>query len=178
MKRSPEETDYESFVRLLAEHESAIFGYILSLLPNWSDAQDVYQETSVVLWRKFSGFDPESSFAAWACTTARFKALNRMKKAGRDRHVFSDELLEYIADEGIEALDRLEAERKALHQCLQSLSKTDRDMVEGCYDPGATMKQFAESIGRTPNSVYKWLNRVREGLLDCIERRLTAEGFS
>ncbi|MEM7396853.1 MAG: sigma-70 family RNA polymerase sigma factor [Verrucomicrobiota bacterium] len=165
-------------MRLLAEHESAIFGYILSLLPNWQDAQDVYQETSVVLWRKFDAFEKGTSFIRWACAAARFNVLNKMKKRGRERYVFSNELLDAMADESLEEIERLEAERQALHVCLQKLPESDHAMVKQCYTPGHSIKKVAQTLNKTPNSVYKWLNRIRGGLLQCIERRLAQEGYS
>ena len=180
MNETPTSRDrnYESFVRLLAEHESAIFGYILSILPSWSDAQDVYQETSVVLWRKFDEFEPGSNFVGWACVTARFKALNKIKKLGRDKTIFSDALIETMADEGESDLERLDAERRALHGCMDKLPDPDRDLVERCYAPKASIKEVATEVGRSPNAVYKWLNKVREALFRCIRHRMASEGFS
>jgi RNA polymerase sigma-70 factor (ECF subfamily) len=82
-------------------------------------------------------------------------------------------VLERLAEEGIAEAQRLDAERKALNDCLQKLQATERDLIRRCYDPGATIKQVAEQTGRTPNSLYKLLNRIRESLLRCIELRLT-----
>ena len=39
------------FVRLLLRHERRIYAFIRSLLPNRDDAEDVLQETSIVLWK-------------------------------------------------------------------------------------------------------------------------------
>ena len=46
----------DEFVRLLAGHDRAIMLFILSLVPNWADAEEIRQETSVKLWQEFSKF--------------------------------------------------------------------------------------------------------------------------
>lgn len=169
----------EQFVALFARSQSALFGYILSLLPRWSDAEDVLQQTSIVLWRKFDEFDqddPQSDFVHWACRIARYKVLNFLKKCGRDRHVFSEELVAFLAEEGMDDLGRLDAERRALAQCLNELQDRHRLLILDCYSGARTIKQVAERMGRTPNSLYKLLHRVREGLLRCIERALATGG--
>ena len=56
------------FLRLLLQHERRIRAYILALVPNWADADDLYQETTVRLWEQFADYNPEKEFGAWACT--------------------------------------------------------------------------------------------------------------
>jgi RNA polymerase sigma-70 factor, ECF subfamily len=171
----PDDYHHEQFVALLAKHQFAIFNYVLSLLPNWTDADDVFQQTSVVLWRKFDEFDlesPASNFARWGCQIARYKVLNHLKKQRRDRHVFSDELVSVLAQEGIETASQSEAESRALQACLGKLQPRHRPLLRECYGD-TTIKQVAESLDRTPNSLYKLLNRIRDGLLHCIQQTLT-----
>jgi len=59
--------------RLVAA-QAGLYSYILTLLP-WSDqANDVLQETNLVLWREAAEFSRESNFQAWACRVAYFQA--------------------------------------------------------------------------------------------------------
>lgn len=182
MSRSPSEVNndrHEQFVGLFARHQSSIFGYILSLLPTWTDAEDVFQQTCIVLWHKFDEFDlddPTSNFASWGCQIARYKVLNYLKKRGRDRHVFSDQLVRVLAEEGIDDAARLETERRALANCLGHLQERHRQLIGLCYSGGTTIKEVAMSLGRTPNSLYKLLSKLREGLLRCVEKTLATGG--
>lgn len=165
----------EQFVSLFVRNQASIFGYILSLLPKWSDAEDVLQQTSIVLWQKFDQFDqddPDSDFARWACGVARYKVLNYRKKQGRDKHQFSEQLLEIIADESLNSITNLDAERRALADCLDKLQHRSRQLVRSCYEGSNSIKEIALQLGRTPNSIYKTLNRIREQLLHCIARTL------
>src|SRR5690242_1077981 len=46
------------FLDLLQRHRSQLFSYILSLVNNLSDSEDLFQQTSLVLWQNFSKFEP------------------------------------------------------------------------------------------------------------------------
>jgi RNA polymerase sigma-70 factor (ECF subfamily) len=170
------DVDYERFTALLTRHHAALMGFILSLLPRWTDAEDVLQQASIVLWRKFGDFREGSSFLAWACQTARFLVLNHVRSLSRDRHVFSPELLEILAREGEEDAERLQGQRAALGRCLQKLDDAQRRLLLRCYGTGATIKEVAETLGSTPNRVYKTLNRLRDALGDCVRRGAAGEG--
>jgi RNA polymerase sigma-70 factor (ECF subfamily) len=167
---------HEHFTALFSRHHPALMGFILSLVPNWSDAEDLLQQTSVVMWRRFSDFEPGTDFLSWGCQIARFHALNHFRKQTRDRHIFSIGLIETLAGEGIPNPEELDAERSALQLCLEKLDPRSRNLVGRCYQAGTTLKQVAGSLGRTPNSVYKELNRIREALLRCVRRTLAREG--
>ncbi|HSI35786.1 MAG: sigma-70 family RNA polymerase sigma factor [Phycisphaerae bacterium] len=166
------------FAALLARHHTTLLGYVLSLVPSWSDAEDIVQDASAVMWRKFTEFEPGTNFLAWACQVARFHVMNHVRKRGRDKHVFAADLLDTLARESEAAAERMEAERVALRGCLEKLDDPSREMLGRAYAPEGSVNRIAEEQGRTANAVYKALNRIRGGLLKCIQRRLAAEGWS
>src|SRR5947208_2883214 len=88
----------EEFVRLLMQHQSLIRGFIFTLLPYRSEADDLFQRTSIVLWRKFDQFQVGSDFGAWACQIAKLEVRNFLRVGKRDRLRFSDDLLMSLAD--------------------------------------------------------------------------------
>jgi RNA polymerase sigma-70 factor, ECF subfamily len=169
------ESDYERFTALLTRHHAPLMSFILSLLPQWADAEDVLQQASVILWRKFSEFVPGTSFLAWSCQTAKFLALNYRRKNTRDPHVFSPELVEILAREAEDDAERLQRQRAILGTCLGKLDARSRRLLARCYEAGASIKEAAEALGATPNSVYKTLNRLRETLLECVRRTTAGE---
>src|SRR4051812_7359070 len=94
------------FAEELLRHQTQIFGFIYSLVRDFDDADDVFQQTGLVLWRKYDQFDPSRSFVAWACGVARLEAANFLRARSRERRHFSDELNVLL----IEAHERLEQE--------------------------------------------------------------------
>jgi RNA polymerase sigma-70 factor, ECF subfamily len=165
----------ELFVRLLASHERRLYAYILSLHPNWSDAEDIFQETNVRLWRDFDNFDPTTNFAAWATSIAYYQVLTWRKRVSRNHLVFDDELLQFIAERHEEMIPAAESRHRALGSCLQELSGQSRKLLAQCYTPGAEVKEVAKACGRNPPAVYKALQRIRAALRKCIEQKLRTE---
>ncbi len=43
------------FIRLYMTHESKIRGYVLCMVNNWADADDILQEAAIVMMKKFEG---------------------------------------------------------------------------------------------------------------------------
>ena len=168
--------DYERFTALLTRHHAPLMSFILSLVPQWADAEDLLQQASVILWRKFGEFQPGTSFLAWSCQTARYLVLNHLRKNTRDPHVFSGELVDLLAREAEEDAERLQRQHAALGACLGKLDDRSRRLIARCYETGASIKEAAEALGATPNSVYKTLNRLRDALLECVRRTLAGEG--
>ena len=64
------------FAELLRRNQTQLFGYIYSLVRDLDDADDLFQQTSLVLWDKYEQFDPTRSFVGWACGVARYEVLN------------------------------------------------------------------------------------------------------
>jgi RNA polymerase sigma-70 factor, ECF subfamily len=161
------------FARYLAECQARLYGYIHSLVPDLNHADDLYQQTVLVLWGKFAEFDRERSFFAWACGFARFEAANFVRGLARQRHFFSHELSLLLVQAHEEmADDELADRREALSKCVEKLSPTDRALLTECYlDPGGVPAAAARR-NRSPHSVYNSLRRIRQILLKCITRAL------
>lgn len=165
------------FARVFAQHDRWLFGYLLTLLGNPTDAEDVFQETCVVLWREYRSFDPSTNFMKWAGTVA-FNQVRRFRRSlSRREKTLSDDVINLLSAEALDRSDVLEARRLALHGCLQKLPPSDRLIVEQCYAGGrGTIREAAIRLGRPANTVYKALNRIRRALHTCIDRQLLLEG--
>lgn len=166
----------EAFARLLGRCQRKVFLYVLGLIHNAADAEEVQQETNVILWRKFDEYKPGTSFESWACRVAYFEVLKYREKAARHRRVFSAELVETLADEAEKFADEFDDRRDALEGCLTRLRDVDRALVLRRYQPGVSTRKLAESMGRSVQGTRKSLHRIRMTLLECIQRKLAAEG--
>lgn len=159
---------------LLLSHQRRLFQYIFTLLPNLQDAEDVLQETNLVVWSKLDQFQPGTSFFAWAARIAQHKVMKHREKAGnRRRLVWDDTAVELIADDAVVETQDVDSVRAALQHCLTKLRQEDRELVSRRYAAGASGKRLAEELGRPQNSVYKSLGRIRQALLDCITRAMS-----
>ena len=166
------------FVQLFTHHQRRLFLYILSQVSNPVDAEEILQETNVVIWSKCAKFQPGTNFLAWVSQIANFEVMKFRTRKRREKLVFSDEFLETVAQTSLERSEELESRRAALVDCLNRLRPKDRELIQQRYAPGERGKHLAEQIGRPANSVYQSLGRIRRSLLDCIQQRLAAKGTS
>lgn len=165
----------EQFAQLLATCQRRVFLYILGLIHNAADAEEILQETNLVLWRKFDDYQPGTAFDRWACRVAHFEVLKFREKRGRAEQIFSTEFVESLAAETEQVLDLLDARRDALAQCLSKLPPRDRQLVMQRYQEKASTQSVAEALGRSVQGTRKALHRIRMALLGCIERTLARE---
>jgi len=164
------------FMRLLMRHEPALRAFARVLLPDWNTVDEVIQEASVTLWEKFSQLRDEEGFLPWAKVVVRFKCLSAISVLRRDRHVFTEEVLELLAHEAetIEAEEQA-ATRRALRSCLERFSLPHQELLLAPYAGDGRVGVLAEQAGKSANALYKLLGRLRGKLTVCIQATLRQE---
>lgn len=169
---SPNEASAE-FIQLLTSNQSRLFAYALSLLGNRQQAQDVMQETNMVLWRKADQFRPGTNFGAWMLKVAYYQVLEHRRKLNKQALFIADEeFLTQLAEEAVVSSDILEQQQDALRSCLTKLPPRQRDIVRRRYSEGASIKSVAEQIGSAASAVKQTLFRARASLIDCVQHRM------
>jgi RNA polymerase sigma-70 factor (ECF subfamily) len=163
------------FIDLLASHKHQIFNFIFCIVHTLSDAEDVFQQTSIALWENFDQFEPNSDFAAWAAKVARHRTLHFLRTKRRERLYFSDNVIAQLAECPFESNEVQDRRLQALSGCRTKLSANDQALVGMCYR-GDPIRDVAHEIGRPVQAVYKSLARIRRLLFECIERALAQEG--
>jgi RNA polymerase sigma-70 factor, ECF subfamily len=171
----PDAGTYDQFLRLFTGDQQRLLAYILALVHDRDDAQEIFQETSLVLWRAFPTFRPGEEFLPWALGIARHQMLKLRRLRKRDRHVFSEELMAMLADEAAAMAPEIAPREQALAECMKRLTRRQRQLIEWFYGQGLVAAQIAERWNRSIHAVYKALRVLRRTLLECIELKL-AEG--
>lgn len=159
------------FVQLLNAAHRRLLGYLMSILGNLQDAEDVLQRASITMWQKFEVFDEGSNFFAWASTIAFYEARNFQRMNARSRLVFSEELLKILGEERAKDVAKTDPRHEALHICLQELDERSRKLLEAAYLESGSIGVLAEQLGRAPQTLYNKLNLLRRQLSGCVERR-------
>ena len=173
----PTADDHERFTRLLLEHEPRILRYVLMFVPNHADGREIVQETAVAMWRQFAEFDPDRSFATWARGFARVQIM-RFRRSEQRRQRLSQEATDALIlhEENMKATEWDEREA-FLNDCLQSLPGAQRQLLEDYYFQHVSVESLAVSRSQTVAAVYKSLQRIRQSLLTCIEKKLSREDY-
>jgi RNA polymerase sigma-70 factor, ECF subfamily len=165
----------EEFLKLSMPAQRRLLAFILTLVPNHVDAEDLLQETTMVMWRRFSEYRPGSDFVAWGITIARFKVLSYRKKFATSHVQFSDDVLDVLQAEAPEMLDNMDSRSEAIRKCLRNLDEKDINLIKLRYGKGLTFKDIAVQIGRSAQSIHKSLARVHNALIFCVRRAATME---
>lgn len=157
--------------QLFVAHQGKVLAFILSLQPGFSAADDILQETFLVVSRKADAFEVGTNFLAWACTIARFKVLEFRRRQTSASPQLSDEALHSLTAEIAE--EAFFDERLAvLRGCLHRLAPRARELIWQRYHGGHEPEEIAREISWTPGAVRVALSRARASLRECVETRM------
>jgi RNA polymerase sigma-70 factor (ECF subfamily) len=163
------------FVAQITRVQRQLHAFILSVVWDVAEADDVLQETNLVLWQKAAEYDPARDFLPWAMRFAKLQTMAWLKRRKRFPLAFDDELLEQMAAQALGAASQLDARRAALADCLQKLSESHRALIAVRYEPESSVKALAEARHTTPCALSQMLRRIRQSLLDCVAKTLAEE---
>ena len=167
----------ENFVAELIELQPRLYSFVLSLLANRNDADDVLQQANLVLIRKQSQFEPGTDFSAWARQIAFYEVQTFRKRRARNLVQLSDLVVQQLAQEADSSIFSHEASatRSALRHCLDKLTASRRKLIEQRY-AGIKVQELAKQSSTTVGAVSQKLFRIRAALTKCIEFHISKEG--
>ena len=160
--------------RLLARDEGAlrevialygpvVFGVARRVLAEPSLAEEVAQDTFMVLWRRPGAFDPaRGNLQTFLVGVARNKAIDLVRKEESLRRTKDQLAVEAsIAGEKTVTTEGLE-EREEIREALSELSGVQREAIVLAYFGGRTYREVAAELG-VPEGTAK--TRLRDGLI-------------
>jgi len=122
------------FEVLARDHSRMLMTYLRSAGCDQSLADDVWQETMIVAWRKLEEFDRSLSFGPWLRGIAAKGLMSARRKSGRLHLVGDESELNYLSErlDRVHSLsgDTLDEKLAALRDCISLLSESDRECIE------------------------------------------------
>jgi RNA polymerase sigma-70 factor, ECF subfamily len=164
-----------AFVEMITQHQRILYGYIYTLVRNSADADDILQETNLVLWNKRLECESVNNFSAWACRVAFFKVQNFLKIKSRSRIYFDENLVTKISNAQIDRAEMHTIHTAMLANCLEKLSTSSQQLLKQCYNENCTVQDVAKQLQRPVNSIYNSLRDIRLKLWKCIKYSLMEE---
>jgi RNA polymerase sigma-70 factor, ECF subfamily len=166
----------QEFVQLLIEHERRLEGFVLALVPEWTAAEDIIQETKLRLWEQFDQFDRNRNFGGWARAIAYYQVLDYRKSQKRSRErLFSDDFLQSVAQEEASLQEEIVVRQSFLASCLERLSEKAQELLQLVYSGEETIRQIAHKLGRSEAATYTAVQDARLRLHKCLEEELRKE---
>lgn len=164
--------DRKSLAVLWTQAQPSVAAFIRSLVPDYHQAQDLLQQTAVIVFEKFDAFDHQRPFVAWAIGIARIQVMRHRQGRGRDGLVFNSEQVDRIV-QAFESIDsELDVMRDALAACIDELPDRNRRLIRLRYGHQMSVAGIGAQVQMKPNAVMVALHRIRAALRVCIQRRL------
>lgn len=175
-KASPENA---KFLRLYSGVQVRLYCFILAVVHNRDDADELLQETAVVMWDKFDQYNEEFSFGAWSIGIARNKIFEYLRKNKKAKKIFESQLYDQLSEFAersscTDFKDRLEA----LDVCVEKLKPQDKKLITLRYHNGTSVRKISQLSGRSVNSLYKSIARIVFQLRRCISHQLVGGGLN
>ncbi len=168
--------DKESrYIRLLTANYVRIKSFIFSMLPNEADADDVMQDASITMWKKFDTYIPETDFAAWAVTIAKYKVMEFRRRNFSNSILVDNEVLELLAKDNLQVFERSQERTEKLMECVKELTAGDQDFIKLKYSQGLTLKKLASRFGLSVTSAFRNNARIHGLLQSCVQRKMRVE---
>jgi RNA polymerase sigma-70 factor (ECF subfamily) len=167
----------QEYIRLITQNQRAVHSYIMTMVRHSSIADDILQETNLVLWNKFDEYNPNMSFRAWACRIGYYQTLTYLnKERRRKKATFSEELLDTLAEETESLFNEYDERYTALTCCVGKLSEVDREILRHRYHVRMPLAEYAEIVGRSEGALKQALFRIRHTLRRCIRLTMSEQG--
>lgn len=163
----------EEFLQLYSSSQRRMYAYLRTQMLNVHDANDVFQEAALILWRNFDRYDRSQDFTRWACGIIRNQVLVHHRHRGRLLALFREETADAIGEDMLRLSETASERADALPECIQQLAPHAQDLLRRRYRSDKTVKDLALELGRQESAIYKALKRIHDALHDCIEAKLS-----
>ena len=169
--------DGAAFAKLLLTYERQMRSLARAMVPGCRDVDEIIQDTSVAMLKKFSSYDSERPFSPWALAFTRMQVMAFLERRKRFSARLSNETLEQIADQSAtNAIKQSgnESDRLvALDECVAKLTSKETHLLRRRYYEGMTVSEISDGgeFRASREALYKTYARLVRRLLDCVRMR-------
>jgi RNA polymerase sigma-70 factor, ECF subfamily len=164
--------DRTALQSLYAATAPQLFGLAVSILRSGDLAEDVMQDSFILVWRHAQTFDPRRGTAmAWLARIVRNQCFDLMRRRSRESPL-DDSLMQSWEDPapGPADLTALSRDAQRLRACLDELDEGPRKSMILAYYEGLTFAQVADRIAAPLGTVKSWIRRGLIQLRACMGR--------
>jgi RNA polymerase sigma-70 factor (ECF subfamily) len=164
--------DRAALQSLYAATAPQLFCLALSILRSHELAEDIVQDSFILVWRHAHSFDPRRGTAmAWLARIVRNQCFDLMRRRGRESPL-DHTLMESWEDPAPNPADltALSRDARRLWGCLDELDEGPRKSMILAYYDGLTFAEVAGRTGAPLGTVKSWIRRGLIQLRDCMER--------
>lgn len=173
--------DERAFRELVDRHRAKIFTFIVKIVKNREDANDIAQEVFIKIYHALDSFDPSKNFSSWLFKIAQNMSIDHLRKKRID-HVSIDETRETSRGEismQIPSAD-LEPDRElegmevgeALEVAISELDPVYHSAIMLRHVEGKSYDEIADILDMPLGTVKTTIFRARKSLRQKLKRLL------
>jgi RNA polymerase sigma-70 factor (ECF subfamily) len=168
------EVQQSGFLKEFLPAREDLLAFIFSLVPSHADAENLFQEASLVLWQRFDTYTPGTQFKAWARRVIYNKVLNERTRS-RKESLWDPQVFEALDRAFSEREPALDGVKKALEQCLKKLPETSQAILLSKYEAGRSYREIARQLLRSEQGIRVTVCKIRNFLARCVKQTLQLE---
>lgn len=167
--------DSQAFRQLYDIASPKLMAIAVRMLNDHHLAEDVVQQTMMAAWHSAADYDPGRSQAAtWLTSITRYRALDLIRKHGRQRDILRDEQQDILSvlghDEPVQDSDPVPSETSdRLRHCFGEISRDQAGCIQLAFVEGLTFNEIAMKLDRSIGTVKSWMRRGLQKLRECVE---------
>ena len=147
--------------------DRTVYSFILSIMKNPQDAEEVMQETYMKIWTSASSYQSQGKPLAWVFTIARNLCYMRFREQKMKADVALEDLAEKEEGEYCAPLEQA-ADRKVLLDALGRISREERQIVLLHAAAGMKHREVAEALQMPLATVLSKYNRSMKKLQELL----------
>ena len=164
------DTTSDLFSAMFESEKQRLYAYIYAFVLDKAAADDIFQETSVILWKEFATFEQGTSFRKWSNTIV-FNCVRTYRRQHKKLvSGLSDELLEQLSAVASHQ-DNTDQKWSMLQHCVSHLSTSAHQLYYGFYIENLSAQALADKTGRSIFGIRKSIHLLRRKLFDCVDKQ-------
>lgn len=171
----------KAFGELVDRYRARIFSFILRMVKNHEEANDVAQEVFVKLYRSLDTYDPSRNFSSWLFKIAQNMAIDHLRKQRTDivslDEPMETETSEYriqVASSNLSPDRELEGLEvgEALEVAIEELEPSYRSAILLRHVEGRSYDEIADILELPLGTVKTYIFRARRMLRERLKNML------
>ena len=150
--------NHEAYAELVDRYKNALYHHCFAIVRDEDVAEDIAQDTFIAAYYKLNLYKPQYKLSTWLFKIATNKALNYLKKPGRETRA-DDELIANIASSQLGPSE--EAEASELHTAVRNLPPKYRAVISLYYWHGLDYRETARALGVPSGTIKGWMSRAK-----------------
>jgi len=153
--------DEKSCEKLLNLYKGRIFSYILRLIKNYDDAEELTFETFIKFFKSVNSYDPSRSLSSWLFTIAHNLVIDFLRK-----NKIEYEYIDEMQSTQIDFFDKIEKEKKlkAIERALEELAPLDKEIVILFHKEELSYQEISDILKIPVTTIKTRLHRARRKL--------------